>query len=173
MCVFGVVVAWSIYTSGKKACQLRKAEKEKEAKEKGDYVMMEDTPMEMMEMDNTGLQAIGCDHGHAGAEGAANEEHVEKETPELLAIKANENKHFEMKRILYYFVNFCILFGASEIVKSPDIATWARWVTLFAYIIVALIFTKFSIVQVDKIHEIKNRDHYNWDEKDLRFHNKV
>lgn len=78
-----------------------------------------------------------------------------------------------MKRILYYFVNFCILFGASEIVKSPEIATWARWVTLFAYIIVALIFTKFSINQVDKIHEIKNRDHYKWDEKDLRFHNKI
>jgi KaiC/GvpD/RAD55 family RecA-like ATPase len=49
MCVFGVVVMWSIYTSGKKAFQLRKAEKIKEAKEKGDYVEMEETPMEMME----------------------------------------------------------------------------------------------------------------------------
>ena len=75
--------------------------------------------------------------------------------------------------MLYYFVNFCILFGASEIVKDPSIPQWARWVTLFAYIIIALIFTRYSISTVDNIHMIKNRDHYNWDEKDLRFHNKI
>jgi len=48
MCVFGVVVSWSIYISGKKACQLRKEENEKLALERGDYMEMAETdaPME-------------------------------------------------------------------------------------------------------------------------------
>lgn len=43
MIVFGVVVSWSIYISGKKACQLRKEENEKLALERGDYMEMAET----------------------------------------------------------------------------------------------------------------------------------
>jgi len=43
MCVFGVVVAWSIYISGKKAFQLRREEKAKELADKGEYMEMTDT----------------------------------------------------------------------------------------------------------------------------------
>jgi hypothetical protein len=43
MCIFGIVVAWSIYISGKKAFQLRREEKEKEALENGDYMEMAET----------------------------------------------------------------------------------------------------------------------------------
>lgn len=81
----------------------------------------------MMEMDHMegpaehGIQDHGCDHGHEGAEGAADEVHEEKLTPELISIKAEENKHMSWKRWLYYFVNFCFLFGASEIVKDSSI----------------------------------------------------
>jgi len=46
MIVFGVVVSWSIYISGKKACQLRKEENEKLALERGDYMEMADTAAE-------------------------------------------------------------------------------------------------------------------------------
>lgn len=42
MCVFGVVVAWSIYISGKKAFQLRREEKAKELADKGEYMEMTD-----------------------------------------------------------------------------------------------------------------------------------
>jgi len=46
MIVFGVVVSWSIYISGKKACQLRKEENEKLALERGDYMEMAETDVE-------------------------------------------------------------------------------------------------------------------------------
>jgi hypothetical protein len=54
-----------------------------------------------------------CDHGHEGAEEGEGEVHVEKESPELLQIKKEENTHLSWKRWLFYFVNFCFLFGAS------------------------------------------------------------
>jgi hypothetical protein len=44
---------------------------------------------------------------------------------------------------------------------------------LFCFIIVGFAFTRVGIAVVDKMHAVKNRDHYNWDEKDLRFHNKI
>jgi hypothetical protein len=37
MLVYGVVLAWSIYTAGKKAFQLRREEKAQEAADRGDY----------------------------------------------------------------------------------------------------------------------------------------
>jgi len=61
MCVFGVVVAWSIYISGKKAFQLRREEKAKELADKGEYMEMTDDmamdesapPRNMETTDNT------------------------------------------------------------------------------------------------------------------------
>lgn len=43
MCVFGIVVAWSIYISGKKACQLKREEDARAALENGDYMEMPET----------------------------------------------------------------------------------------------------------------------------------
>ena len=51
MVVFGVVVAWSIWVSGKKACQLRREENAKLAAERGDYMEMTDA----MEGEKTSL----------------------------------------------------------------------------------------------------------------------
>ena len=49
---------------------------------------------------------------------------------------------------------------------------WARIVTILVYVIVAGLSTRYAISIIDHIHEIKNKNHYNWDEKDLRFHDK-
>lgn len=38
------------------------------------------------------------------------------------------------------------------------------------YIVVACLSTRYAVSIIDNIHEIKNKNHYNWDEKDMRFH---
>jgi len=50
--------------------------------------------------------------------------------------------------------------------------TWARFTTIGVYVIIAGLSTRFAISIIDHLHEIKNKNHYNWDEKDLRFHQK-
>jgi len=40
------------------------------------------------------------------------EEHGENLTDELIKVKADENRHITPRRMLFYFVNFCFLFGA-------------------------------------------------------------
>jgi len=63
MVVFGIVVAWSIYISGKKACQLRREEKAKELADKGEYMEMTDEPEEAAptNMETTASVAVNAD----------------------------------------------------------------------------------------------------------------
>ena len=58
MCIFGVVVAWSIYISGNKAIQLRREEIAKAAADNGEYMEMVETEAEgMMEGESTAVNA--------------------------------------------------------------------------------------------------------------------
>ena len=106
-------------------------------------------------------------------ENAADGEHVENLTDELIKVKADEAAHITPKRMLFYFVNFCFLFAAQMIVKNPKMPVWARVTTIGVYVIVAGLSTRFAISIIDHIHEIKNRCNYNWDDKDMRFHDRM
>lgn len=80
MCVFGVVVAWSIYISGKKAFQLRREENARELADKGEYMEMPETDAEGMETaavndedkgsqksaENTAAPVTACTHDYKG-----------------------------------------------------------------------------------------------------------
>ena len=59
------------------------------------------------------------------------------------------------------------------IVKNPKMPVWARVTTIGVYVIVAGLSTRFAISIIDHIHEIKNRCNYNWDDKDMRFHDRM
>ena len=56
MCIFGIVVAWSIYISGKKAFQLRREEQAKELAENGDFMEMPETDADD-KMESTAVNA--------------------------------------------------------------------------------------------------------------------
>ena len=56
MCIFGVVVAWSIYISGKKAFQLRAEEQKREREENGDFMAMPETDADD-KMESTAVNA--------------------------------------------------------------------------------------------------------------------
>jgi hypothetical protein len=58
------------------------------------------------------------------------------------------------------------------IVKNPRMPVWARVTTIGVYVIIAGLSTRFAISIIDNIHKIKNENHYNWDEKDIRFKNR-
>jgi len=58
------------------------------------------------------------------------------------------------------------------IVKNPLMPVWARITTIGVYVIVAGLSTRFAISIIDNIHRIKNENNYNWDDKDIRFHNR-
>jgi len=108
----------------------------------------------------------------AGEDGST-EKIEENLTDELIKVKADEAAHVTPKRMLFYFVNFCFLFGAQMIVKNPKMPVWARVTTIGVYFIISALSTRYAISIIDHIHEIKNRCHYNWDEKDMRFHNRM
>jgi hypothetical protein len=59
------------------------------------------------------------------------------------------------------------------VVKNQNMPTWARCTTIAVYVIIAGLMTKYAISIIDHLHEIKNKCHYNWDEKDIRFHNRM
>jgi len=59
------------------------------------------------------------------------------------------------------------------IVKNPLMPVWARVTTIGVYVIIAGLSTRFAISIIDNIHRIKNENDYNWDEKDIRFHNRT
>ena len=59
------------------------------------------------------------------------------------------------------------------VVKDKKNANWVKWTALGVYIVVVCISTRFAISIVDHIHKIKNRCGYDWDEKDMRFGNRM
>jgi len=135
MVIFGIVVAWSIYISGKKAFALRKEENEKAAAavaaDADEYMgMMDVVPAansmnaDTEDKETKQLEAPLIDHTkdvHVDYDGnfgsvhkvyAEGEEHKENLCEELIKVKADENRHVTPKRMLFYFVNFCFLFAA-------------------------------------------------------------
>ena len=75
--------------------------------------------------------------------------------------------------MLFYFINFCFLFAAQMVVKNPKNPLWLVLTAITIYVIVACLMTRTAIAIIDHLHEVKDRCHYNWDEKDMRFHNKM
>jgi len=136
MIIFGIVVAWSIYISGKKAFALRKEENERAAAavaaDADEYMgMMDVVPAansmnaDTEDKETKQLEAPLIDHTkdvhvdydgnfgsvhHVYAEGEEIKENINSD--ELREVKADENRHVTPKRMLFYFVNFCFLFAA-------------------------------------------------------------
>lgn len=148
--IFGVTVAWSIHTTLKKAFQL--LEKEREAA--ADNESNKDSLINQAE--------------------EATAEVLEAKTPEMEMIKYQEKYHFTSQRMCFILLNFSCLFvtqffyGQKE--ESPYYIGESGKDTLFGCFITAMLcFTYYSVHRINRLHEIKQRDGYNYDDKDTRF----
>jgi hypothetical protein len=109
MVIFGVVVAWSIYISGKKAFALKREEDAKAAADNGEYMELAETAVN----DTEGTEAAAAEVAAKVDSFDGEEKQEENSTdPELMRVKADEDRHVTPRRMLFYFVNFCFLFGA-------------------------------------------------------------
>ena len=53
------------------------------------------------------------------------------------------------------------------VVKNPKNPLWLVLTAITIYVIVACLMTRTAIFIIDHLHEVKDRCHYNWDEKDM------
>ena len=144
--VFGVTVAWSLQTTHMKYLQL----KEKERK-------------------------IAAGEFTGGTSAKLLEEHdmekntIEADTPDMRKIKVEESQHFTAERVVFIVLCFSILFGTQIIYKQPDLdATKQRLVFgLFTFAMLGITYNR--VHKIKKIHEVKARDNYNFDDHDTRF----
>lgn len=139
MVIFGIVVAWSIYISGKKAFALRREENEKAtaagAADDDSFVstdsmgmdapvansMNADTEVTKPKTEELKKPLLRKKSIHVDYDGNFGSVHnrfeadaviEENDCEELRRVKSDENRHVTPRRMLFYFVNFCFLFAA-------------------------------------------------------------
>lgn len=99
---------------------------------------------------------------------------MEDVTPDLEKILYEEKHHLTMSKFVYTFFMFVILF-TTQVLYGKDsepqhfLEDKYRYCVLAGFISFCLIMTKFSIANIKRIHEIKERDGYVFDEMDTRF----
>lgn len=74
-----------------------------------------------------------------------------------------------MKRMGFYFINFCILLVTQTIVKNPKNSLKVRGLTMFIFAILMAAATQMSISEIDNHTRIKRRMKYVYDVNDMRF----
>jgi hypothetical protein len=105
-------------------------------------------------------------------EGAEEEQPIEGITPELRDIKYQEKYHFTGQRMAFILLNFSMLFatqflyGGKGSVQLPD---WGRQLVLVGFIVTMLLLTVWSVIRINRLHEIKQRDGYKFDANDTKF----
>ena len=93
---------------------------------------------------------------------------------DLKEIYIEESKHFPKKRVINFLITLLILFTTSMCVgnkyqKEPLVPTFVAIIAVIVYIIYTVLSTIYNAKQIRRIHEIKKRDGYYFDPRDLRF----
>ena len=167
MVVFGITVAWSIYTTGKKARQLLAKEKEQRERAEGKQV----GPTETTELAPVAAEETTFTEPALDGDAEGHEESVDAAA--LEEIYYNESHHFTMKRMGFYFINFIILLVTQTIVKNPKNSLKMRGITMFVFAALMGVATQMSISEIDNHTRIKRRLKYVYDKNDLRFKDRV
>ena len=90
---------------------------------------------------------------------------------EMIDIEYQENYHFTFKRYTYILIYFSLFFSVNytkTIFKSNILVVICSYVT---FTLSCIILTVYSIKNVQKIHKIKVREGYIYNENDLKFEN--
>lgn len=98
---------------------------------------------------------------------------TEATTPEMEKIKYSEKYHFTSERMGFIFLCFCILFMTQFFYGQKEGSKYylgsKKNLLVAAFVIAMIGFTVVSVKKIGRLHEIKNRDGYNFDAKDTRF----
>jgi uncharacterized membrane protein YfcA len=98
---------------------------------------------------------------------------TEAKTPEMEAIKYEEKYHFTCQRSVFILFNFCMLFVTQFFYGQKEGSTYFlgsfKYLLLAAFITTMMIVTYISIKRINRLHEVKKRDGYDFDEKDTTF----
>lgn len=171
-CVFGIVICWSIYTSGKKAIEIYRKEKLAARIASGEESAINEKT-ELIDKDEKTENEGGDDDGTPAPDAEPEDELEEKkelDTPEMRDLYHNEERHFTLFRCSYYLINFSFLFGAQFVLQDFCIPLYARLITFFIFIALMIFSTRLTVRRTNLIHQIKQRDNYNYDDNDLQFH---
>jgi len=101
-------------------------------------------------------------------------EPIEDITPELRDIKYQEKYHFTGQRLAFIALNFSVLFATQFLYGGKggfDLPSWGKNAVLIGFIVTMLLMTVFSVMRINKLHEIKARDGYKFDANDTKFEN--
>lgn len=151
ICIFGVTVAWSIQTTTKKAIQLMAKEREQSEKKEGSETLLNT---------DTGV--------------TEEDQQIEDITPQLKDIKYQEKYHFTGQRLAFIALNFSVLFATQFLYGGRggfDLPAWGKNAVLITFIATMLLMTVWSVMRVNRLHEIKARDGYKFDANDTKFDN--
>jgi hypothetical protein len=154
MCLFAVVVAWSIKTTAQKACELIK-------KEKQERNLLPSTL-------NASLQDPEASIVQNDAE--EDEQIVQSETPELLAILHEEKHHFTKKRVVFTLCCFLVLFLTQAL--APKVTGLFKYVIICFFVVSSGLLTVYAVNNLNYINTIKERDGYKFHKNDLRLKTK-
>ena len=152
ICIFGVTVAWSIKTTGTKALQLIKKEREAAENKESQESLINTPDIAIPDVDIA----------------------VEGQTPELTAIKYEEKYHFTSSRCLFILLNFVLLFATQFLYGDKsglDLPKWVKTAVFIAFIVSMILLTVYSVLNIKKLHAIKERDGYKFDANDTKFEN--
>jgi len=98
---------------------------------------------------------------------------IEATTPEMEKIKYEEKNHFTSERMGFIFLCFTILFVTQFFYGQKEGSKFflgsKKYILLGCFVTAMLCFTAVSVKRIGRLHEIKNRDGYNFDAKDTRF----
>ena len=151
--IFAATVAWSIYTTTKKAITTCKEESERDAKKKGVT-----TPL--MEGQNNNSETVEAPANTVNEGGEKKREApTEADRKAFEDIKNQDLNHFTCDRIILILLNFGILFGTQVVFKSK-----AKWSTMqikigvvVAFALVCIGITAWQTNRINKQYLIREK----------------
>ena len=90
---------------------------------------------------------------------------------EMNDILYQEKYHFTIRRYVFIFINFSLIFSVKYLYKNFEKNHIVLYLSFGLFTSLCIALTAFNIKKVYKIHEIKEKEDYNFDENDLRFNN--
>jgi uncharacterized membrane protein YfcA len=154
--MFGITVAWSIYTTWHKALQTLEKERLQHLESKGAVSEKSSLLNQQEEVEKEGGQSVEL-------------------SPALQQIKHEEGRHFTGGRVAFILVCFLALFATQYLVANKDpyinelIPDWGKLAIFGLFSLVMSAMTYHSVHKVHKVHEVKVRDGYDYEEHDYRF----
>ena len=165
--VFAITVAWSIFTTAKKVCELRAkeaaAEKQKLLEEDGEKAQADSTVEEEEQTDTTTTDDCADDD-----DCFKDMDKAQKEYEDLLY---QERHHCTGKRIVLILINFVALFATQVIVKAAWAAEWQKYTAFTIFTIICVVTTFVVAKRTETAIKLKKHFKYKGDPDDITFKN--